>query len=326
MSGPSDAAAAEALAILRRTFQRPRPDGRTPRQFHDKTLACLHATLHIEPPDGSALRHGLFAAAASYPARVRFSTSFFDDDALPDGRGLAVKLSHVEGEVCEGAPDGQQDFVLLDQPVQPFRTAAEALELFRALDGLRLSPARLLAPGYTFPGWNPRRIRWHHLRLLLATGWGHARHRDPSRISYFSGTPFRLGEGATKFVCRPDAARLRRRPAHGRDYRERLEAALSESALGFDFFLQPRSLESDPLDDAAQPWKSPLVRVGHLEIPAQPVTSALALGDRLAFSPWNCLRAHEPLGSVNALRRAAYRASAENRGGCPFFPAGRGGD
>lgn len=321
MTERSHARDAEALAILRSTFQRPRPDGGLPRQFHDKTLACLHGTLQIQPPEDPALRHGLFAAAASHPALVRFSTSFFHDDSLPDGRGMAIKLPHVEGEVCEGAPEGQQDFLLLDQPVQPFRTAAEALELFRTLEGVTLSPARLLVPGYTFPGWNPRRIRWHHLRLLLATGWGHARHKDPSRISYFSGTPFRLGESATKFVCRPDATRLRRRPGRGRDYRERLEAALSEGALGFDFFLQPRAGESDPLDDTARVWTGPLVRVGHLEIPAQPVATALALGDRLAFSPWNCLRAHEPLGSINALRRVAYRASAANRGACPLLPA-----
>lgn len=312
---PFDPATAEALAILRRSFQRPGADGSVMRQFHRKTHACLRGAFQVEPAADPALRHGLFSAPGSYPAVVRFSSSFFDDDRTPDGRGLAVKLDGVEGAVCEGAPVGQQDFVLLDQPTQPFRTAADALALFRALDGRTITPGRLLAPAYTVPGWNPRRIRWHYLRLLLATGWSHARNKDLARSTFYSGTPYRLGEGAARYVCRPAATRERRRRAKGRDFRERLQDALDAGPLAFDFLLQPRTCPNDRIDDAAQAWTSPLVPVGRLEIPPQAVEPAVALGDRLAFSPWNCLSAHEPLGSVNALRRHAYSASAANRAG-----------
>jgi hypothetical protein len=64
-----------------------------------------------------------------------------------------------------------------------------------------------------------------------------------------------------------------------------------------------------------------LVKVGRLVFPPQEVVATIARGDRLAFSPWNCLRAHEPLGSINAIRRLAYRESAEARGGDAGFPA-----
>ncbi len=322
MSGsrcPLDPATAEALAILQRTFQCPAADGSVTRQFHAKTHACLRGFFQVEPAGDPALRHGLFAAPGRYEAVARFSSSFFEDDRTPDGRGLAIKLTGVEGEVCEGAPAGQQDFVLLDQPAQPFRTAADALELFRSLDGLAVTPARLLAPAYTFPGWNPLRVRWHYLRLLLASGWLHARTRDLARSSFSSGTPYRLGGSAVKYVCRAVAGQRQGAPAPGRDFRERLASALAASPLAFDFFLQPRAGEGERIDDAAQVWKGPLVRVGRLEIPPQPVEPGVALGDRLAFSPWNCLAAHEPLGSVNALRRHAYAASAANRGGDPVF-------
>ena len=91
--------------------------------------------------------------------------------------------------------------------------------------------------------------------------------------------------------------------------------------MTFEFCLQPRVLDADPLDDARRAWKSPVHVVGRLEIPRQDVQSTIALGDRLTFSPWNCLAAHQPLGSVNALRRAAYKASADNRGASAVFPA-----
>lgn len=308
---------AETLAILQRTFQRPGADGSVGRQFHAKTHACLRGSFRVEPADDPALRHGLFAAPGRYPAVARFSSSFFADDRTPDGRGLAMKLDGVEGAVCDGAPAGQQDFVLLDQPTQPFRTAADALALFRALDGAELTPSRLLAPAYSFPGWDPRRVRWHYLRLLLATGRTHARTRDLARSTFYSGTPYRLGEGAAKYVCRPAGAG---RAGSGRDFRERLQGALDAGPLAFDFFLQPRARADDPIDDAARPWKSPLVRVGRLQIPPQSVEPGMDLGDRLAFSPWNCLEAHAPLGSVNALRRHAYAASAANRSGDARFP------
>ena len=90
--------------------------------------------------------------------------------------------------------------------------------------------------------------------------------------------------------------------------------------MGFDFYLQPRLNEEDPIDDACKVWKSPVFRVGHLEIFPQQVETTVELGDKLAFNPWNCLVAHEPLGSINALRKEAYRASAENRGGSSLFP------
>ncbi|SMF41759.1 hypothetical protein SAMN06265365_11328 [Tistlia consotensis] len=319
-----DAATAEILERLRRTFQRPRSDGSLPRQVHDKTHACLTATFRVEPAAEPALRHGLFAEAARYPALVRFSNSLFQDDRWPDTRGLAIKLKGVAGSVCDGAPAGQHEILLADKPVQPFRDAAEATELFRVLDGIpSVTVLNMLGARYAFPALDPRRIRWHYLATLLATGWHTAADRDLARVTYYSATPYRLGDGATKYLCRPDAQTKRRPRARGCDFRSRLQSALDRGPLGFDFLLQPRRGEEDPIDDASRAWRGPAVRVGHLEIPPQDVMAGVALGDRLSFNSWHCLAAHEPLGSVNTLRRAAYRASAENRGACPFFPRDR---
>lgn len=304
----------ELLDICRRTFQKPRHDGALPRQFHAKTHACLRATLTIDPPDDPAVRHGLFAQPGRYPALVRFSNSFFDDDAHPDVRGMALKVNGVAGEVCDGAPPGQQDFVLMNEAIGPARDAAEAMHLFRALDGIRrVTAAAILAPRYLFPSPLPWRLRWRYFAFLSISGLRHLRGRDLAQMTYNSVTPYRLGDGATKFLVRPDAAALARRPAKGADFCARLQAALDAGPIRFTVCLQPRVLDTDPIDDARRAWKSPVRPVGRLEIAPQDVAASIALGDRLTFSPWNGLVAHEPLGSVNALRRSAYAASAANR-------------
>ncbi|WP_420564893.1 hypothetical protein [Thalassobaculum sp.] len=305
----------ELLAICARTFQRPGPDGSLPRQFHRKTLACLRATLTINPPDDPAIRHGLFARPGRYDTLVRFSNSFFDEDDDPDARGLALKVTGVEGPVCDSAPPGQQDFVLMNADTGPARDADEAMELFRVLDGIPgATMSAVAAPRYLFPSLLPWRARWRYLAFLLDSALQHLRGHDLAQLSYGSVTPYRLGDGATKFALVPDEAARARRPMTGRDFTGKLQSALDGGPIRFHFRLQPRVLESDPMEDVRRAWRSPMVTVGCLEIPPQDVASTVPLGDRLTFSPWNCLAAHEPLGSINGLRRAAYAASAANRG------------
>lgn len=319
MTGPETCPASpsdrdELLEICRRTFQRPRPGGSLARQFHAKTHACLEASLTIDPPADPRFRHGLFARPGRYAALVRFSNSFFDDDTRPDARGMAIKLTGVNGEVCAGAPSGQQDFVLMNEATGPARDAAEAMELFRALDGIpRVTATKILAPRYLFPSLLPWRIRWRYLAFLGLSGLRHLRGHDLAQATYNSVTPYRLGDGATKFLLRPDRAAKARAPSRGPDFRSRLQASLDTGPIGFEFCLQPRIVDSDPIEDARRAWRSPVRVVGRLEIPPQDVATTVALGDSLSFSPWNCLAAHEPLGSINALRRAAYAASAANR-------------
>ena len=317
----------ELLDICRRTFQRPREDGSLGRQFHGKTHCCLKATLTIDPPDDPTLRHGLFAEAGRYPALVRFSNSFFDDDTHPDVRGMAIKLTGIAGAVCEGAPPGQQDFVLMNEAIGPARDAKEAMHLFRALDGIaKVTAANIMAPRYLFPNILPWRMRWRYFAFLSMSGLRHLLGRDLAQSTYNSVTPYRLGDGAAKFLVRPVAAALARRPMKGRDFTARLQSAFDAGPVRFEFCLQPRVLESDPIEDARRAWKSPVRAVGVLEIPPQDVAATIALGEALTFSPWNCLAAHEPLGSINALRRDAYAASAANRGAAAVPPASAWGD
>jgi len=52
-----------------------------------------------------------------------------------------------------------------------------------------------------------------------------------------------------------------------------------------------------------------------IRVPQSPHTpEALEHCEMLAFSPWHSLAAHQPLGSINRLRRSVYSESANHRG------------
>jgi hypothetical protein len=87
------------------------------------------------------------------------------------------------------------------------------------------------------------------------------------------------------------------------------------------------NLEEMPVEDASKAWdeaKSAYVTVARLDVPEQESWSETlrqAVDDGMAFSPWNGLAAHQPLGSIMRARRLAYPASANFRlekNGCPF--------
>jgi hypothetical protein len=48
-------------------------------------------------------------------------------------------------------------------------------------------------------------------------------------------------------------------------------------------------------------------------IDLQDVRAGAELAQRVVFSPWNCLLAHEPVGIINLARRAVYDRLSEQR-------------
>ena len=51
--------------------------------------------------------------------------------------------------------------------------------------------------------------------------------------------------------------------------------------------------------------------------------STKAQCERLVFTPWHSLAAHQPIGSINRLRKAVYEASAQHRLRQPEDAAGQ---
>src|SRR5689334_7643830 len=68
---------------------------------HVKTHGFAQGELRVLPNLPDELAQGLFERAGVYPAVVRFSNaaSQSQPDAIPDGRGMAIKVLGVKGEI-----------------------------------------------------------------------------------------------------------------------------------------------------------------------------------------------------------------------------------
>src|SRR5450432_4092043 len=76
---------------------------------HVKTHGYAQGELRILPNLPDELAQGLFAQDGAYPAVVRFSNSASQPqaDAIPDGRGMAIKIMGLRGDVL--LADEQRD-------------------------------------------------------------------------------------------------------------------------------------------------------------------------------------------------------------------------
>jgi hypothetical protein len=86
-------------------------------------------------------------------------------------------------------------------------------------------------------------------------------------------------------------------------------------------------IEKTPIEDASVQWAedvAPFVTVARIEVGPQPSWNenrARQMDDGLAFSPWNGLQAHRPLGGIMRSRKPAYEMSSSvrsQRSGCPL--------
>jgi len=117
---------AEMIAILRRKMARDYAKGGTLRDAHPKTLGLLRGSFRIERDLPETLRVGLFETPRSFDCWVRFSNSSgkVQSDAVPDARGVAIKLLAPRGKAAASGAELGQDFVLLDTPVMPLGTVS----------------------------------------------------------------------------------------------------------------------------------------------------------------------------------------------------------
>ena len=152
----------------------------------------------------------------------------------------------------------------------------------------------------------------------------------PAENHYFSGAPFLYGKDrAAKFRVKTTEAPSGTPNAAEPNYlRAGLIKRLAPGTKPIElvFQVQLRTLESLKADvgglntqienfctewsDAAD--KYPFVDVAKITIPAQEFDTPeqRAACERLAFTPWNSLEAHRPIGGINRMRKSVYEASA----------------
>ena len=308
---PNEAAlVAEMIAILRRKMVRDYVKGGTLRDAHPKTLGLLRGRFRIESNLPKALRAGLFERPRSFSCWVRFSNSSgkVQSDAVPDARGVAIKLLAPRGKGSAAGTELGQDFVLLNTPVMPLGTVA----LFRdAVYYTIESSPLLLAAKFALTG---------HAGVLLGLLMLRGNPSSPLDIQYWSTTPYRFGpDRAVKYSLLPTSRHRSDKPSTlGESYlSEAMQGHLDRHEASFDFCVQLQK-PGMPIEDASQQWdeaKSPFLKVATLHLSMQKFRNdkRSQLAEALSFSPAHALAAHAPLGGLNRARSKIYAALSRFR-------------
>ena len=300
------------------------------RGVHAKGHGLLRAKFEVLESDCPI---GLFARPGSYEAMLRPSNFMptLQKDLDRDARGLAL------GVFIPTSPDGAAEFVL------PGAGGNQARQDFVLVNGPTFFAANIRRLGMwskTLHGEHPLHIALGIAGLLLGPNGGResailarlmlSKLRHPLDAEFHSMTPYLLGDDQVcKYSVRPrDPKRFRELSrATGSDA---LSVALQESLRDRPIILEfhvhvfqnrrpsgGRSL-IDLVEDATLNWDklgAEKVHVANVVIGPQDPTSLerMQLAELARFNPWNALRQHRPVGSLNRARLAAYRASQRYR-------------
>ncbi len=292
---------------------------------HVKTHGYAQGEFNVLPNLPDELAQGLFEHDGTYAAVVRFSNSAsqIQADAIPDGRGMAVKVLGVKGEMAQ--VDEQQgptqDFMLINHPAFFARNVADYLRLEQVLVRAVDSSMATLQGALTGGDWNP--LHWHWRELLNVARIVGQLPAHPASYTYFSMSPFRFGKYVAKFRVKPVGDRddsyldlVKRLASEADAMRLALEETLRVQEVLFEFQVQLRTSERTmPIEDASIEWaesESPYRTVAHLLLPRQEIELLRhqAAYQNLSFNVWQALAAHRPLGGINRLRRSAYAVSS----------------
>ena len=300
--------------------------GHAQRGVHAKSHGLLRGELRVLdhlPPDYA---QGLFAAPGAWPVVMRLSTTPGDllGDQVSTPRGLAIKVVGVPGERLPGDTDATQDFVLVNGPVFLTPTAKKFLGNVKLLAATTdKAPALKEALSAALRGAE-KALEAVGGESGMLKGLGGEPENHLLGETYFSQAPILYGRHMAKLSLAPVSPALL--ALHGRpvDLEHKpngLRGAVVDffSAHAAEWELRVQlctDLQAMPIEDASVEWTSPWVAVARITAPPQAGWThglSLLVDDGMRFSPWHCLAAHRPIGSIMRVRRAVYEASARFR-------------
>ena len=312
--------------------------GHAVRGVHAKGHGIVKGTLTVAAGLSPELAQGLFAQPGSYEAILRISTAPGDilDDSVSSPRGIGLKILGVEGNRLPGSEgDTVQDFLMVNGPAFGAKTPADFLKNLKLLaattdkaEGLKKAWSATLR---TIEG----AIEALGGSSVLLNTLGGAPETHPLGNTYYSQTAFRYGDYVAKFSLKPVSGGLTERTGdkvNTHDRPDALREVVNEVMIeqGGIWELQVQlctDLEKMPVEDPTVAWDeqaSPFRTVATLEVAPQFAWERGAseqVEDRLSFSPWHGLAAHQPLGAINGARKDTYDFSAGYRGDfnkCPM--------
>ena len=292
---------------------------------HVKTHGYAEGELRVLSNLPEELAQGLFERAACYRAVVRFSNaaSQTQADALPDGRGMGIKVFGVTGEMMsvEDESGPTQDFLMINHPVFFARNVKDFLRVEQLLAEAKNGPLATAQQALTGGDWNP--LNWHWREMLTVASIIGQLPTHPASNTYSSASPIRFGKYIAKYRALPAGNRvdsyvdlIKRLGTQTDAMRLALEETLLTQEVLFEFQVQLRTSEQAmPIEDPTVEWpenESPYRTVAHLLLPRQQMESVRHQADyqNLAFNVWHALAAHRPLGGINRIRRLAYPVSS----------------
>lgn len=309
----------------------------TLRGQHAKHHGCVRGELYVEPSLPAELARGVFAVPRPLPVWIRFSNGSQVDDRRGDVHGMAIKVMNVDGEkLLEGERNERtQDFIFMDHPAFFARDTRSSRSLAHAMVRSRLPS--VLKKCLFWCGEEKRRalyvilshfvfgLRFHELSVLRSAIGKIA--ENPLDLSYWSATPYKLGDLAVKYKAIPSTpaqtcstGQLNEKERASPDsLRLAMRNRLLTNEATFDLLVQPFQDETrTPIEDASIVWQetvSPFRKVARLVIPSQTFDSdaQMSFCENLSFNPWHSLPEHRPLGGINRLRKHVYLASSKLR-------------
>jgi hypothetical protein len=326
----------EALhSILETTSQ---DYGHAVRSVHAKSHGLLEGELSVLDGLPAELAQGLFARGGTYKVVLRFSTNPGDilDDSISVPRGLAIKILGVNGDRLPGSEgDTTQDFIMVNGPVFAAAKAKQFLTNLKLLakttdraEGAKKVVSAVLRGTETV-------LETVGLESATLKQMGGHPNTHPLGETFYTQTPFRYGDHIAKLSIAPVSPHLKALtddPIDPAGRPDALREVITETMIEQDAEWELRvqlctDLGKMPIEDPTQEWDesvSPYRTVGRIRVPVQiawSVDRAKVVDDQLAFSVWHGLAAHQPLGSINRVRKPAYEMSASFRGnynGCPI--------
>ncbi len=304
---PSDEPGALAiiLAESERRLREAATHGPALRDAHPKAHGIVKATFRVLDSVPPALRSGIFVEPREFDAWIRFSNGAETpaDDAVGDGRGMAIKLLDVVG-----SPSGTQDFLQINHPAFFVRNAADYVAFTSAQPSWR----------FFVPGFNP--LSWRLREAWIGLKITRQKVANPLNIRYFTMTPLLCGNVPVKASSRPLPPLSPHIATEGPNFlRANLAAHLAQTPAHFEFMLQQQvDSTRQPVEDPRIVWEeadAPFVPVAHIEIPPQhfDTPEQNGFGENLSFTPWHCLPEHRPIGGINRVRRTVYEAISRLR-------------
>jgi hypothetical protein len=315
-----------------------RDSGHGYRSVHIKSHGVLRGKLTVAPGLPPELKQGIFANEQVYETVIRLSTSPGDflADSVSTPRGLALKVIGVQGERLQGDAAAQtQDFLLVsgqsfvNKDAKSFLSGLKLLakttnrfpEFKKVISGVLRGLTRLLA-GLGVESATLKAMGGYPETHILGE-------------QFFTQVPVLYGPYMAKLSVRPVSAGLlalagkhlnSKNDPH--TLRQAVNAFFATHAAQWEVLVQLcRNLDTMPIEDAAVVWpehESPYLKVATIDVAAQKAwddTLTPTIEDKLAFSPWNGIAAHRPLGSVMRARKLTYQHSSSFRrqmNGCPM--------